>query len=117
VRTWKGAYSSAAHERYMQDLVNDPNYITARRAGLANEPGKFYDEYQNTQMQKFFGVVGKIGNRGFDALKTMRQDFFNSQWNKLDESQKTPEMAKAIADIANHATGVIRTQIPFSGLA
>lgn len=115
-RTWKAAYSSSYHERLMQDLINDPNYTTARRAGLANEPGKFYDDYQNSQMQKIFGAVGKIGNRGFDVLKTMRQDFFNSQWNKLDDIQKTPEMAKAVADIANHATGAIRSRLPFSGL-
>ena len=115
-RTWKAAYSSASHERYIQDLISDPNYLTARRAGLANEPGKFYDEYQNTQMQKMFGTIGKIGNRGFDILKTMRQDFFNSRWNKLSEDQKTPEMAKMIADLTNHATGAIRTQLPYPNL-
>lgn len=111
-RTWKAAYSTAAHERYVQDLVNDPNYLTARRAGLANEPGKFYDEYQNALASKMFGAVGKIGNRGFDVLKVMRQDFFNSRWNGLDESQRTPEMAQAIADLVNHSTGAVRTKLP-----
>lgn len=104
-RTYRAAYSSAAHERYMQDLVNRPNYLIARRGGLKNEPGKFYDEYQNNLAQKMFGAIGKIGNRGFDILKTTRQDFFDAQWNKLDESQKTPEMAKEIATLTNHATG------------
>lgn len=112
-RTWRAVGSSAAHERYIQDLVNDPNYITARRAGLANEPGRFYDDYQNNQLSKIFGRgVGEAGNRGFDVLKRMRQDFFNSRWDKLPEDQHTPEMAKAVATLVNHSTGAISSQIP-----
>ena len=38
----KGAY----HERAMQDLVRDPNYITARRAGLANDATHGRDDYE-----------------------------------------------------------------------
>ncbi len=117
-RTWKAVTSVADHERYMQDLVNDPNYTIARRGGLKNEPGKIYDDYQNTQMQRMFGSsIGNAGNRGFDLLKRMRQDFFNARWNKLDESQKTPEMAKVISDLENHATGAVRTKLPYPNLA
>lgn len=111
-RTYKAAYSSATHERYMQDLVNRPNYTTARRGGLKNEPGQFYDEYQSNAARRMFGAIGKIGNRGFDILKVMRQDFFDARWNKLDPEQQTPEMAKVIADLTNHATGAVRATFP-----
>lgn len=106
VRTWKAVVNSGYYERAMQDLEDNPNYIPGKRAGLANDPHVFYDEYQNTQLQKFLGA----GNRGFGVLKIMRQDFFDSQWNALADSQKTPEMAKEIAAWANHATGAVKTK-------
>lgn len=111
-RTWKAVLDTGYHERAMQDLENDPNFITARRADLANDPRKFYDDYQNSQIQKLLGSHGQAGNRGFDVLKIMRQDFFNSRWNKLADSQKTPEMAKRIAQIVNHSTGAISGKFP-----
>lgn len=109
-RTWGNAFSPKFHEEQMANLVADPLFETKRRAGLAIEPGANYDEYQNAQMNKMFGFVGKMGNRGFDALKTMRSDFFDARWNKLDPSQQTPEMAKVIADLVNHGTGAVRTK-------
>jgi hypothetical protein len=112
-RTWKAVASPGAHERYMRDLVNDPNYVVARRAGLANEPNTMYDDYQNNQLKKILGDrLGNAGNRGFDVLKRMRQDFFNSRWEKLSPEQQTPEFAKEIADMVNHSTGAIRTRLP-----
>ncbi len=107
-RTWGNAFSPKFHEEQMANLVADPDFEIARKAGAAVEPGVHYDEYQNAP--KIFGFVGKMGARGFDALKTMRLDFFKSRWNKLDESQRTPEMAKAIADLVNHSTGAVRTK-------
>ncbi len=109
-RTWGNTFSPKFYEEQMARHVADPNFEMWRKAGLANDPSVHYDEYQNAQMQKMFGFVGKMGTRGFDALKTMRQDFANSRWNKLSEQQRTPEMAKAIADLVNHSTGAIRSK-------
>ena len=47
----------------MTDLENSPNYITAKRAGLANDPKKGYDEYQSPWMAKTLGRLGVSGNR------------------------------------------------------
>lgn len=109
-RTWGNTFSPKFYEEQMARHVADPNFEMWRKAGLANDPSVHYDEYQNAQMQKMFGFVGKMGTRGFDALKTMRQDFANSRWNRLSEQQRTPEMAKAIADLVNHSTGAIRSK-------
>jgi len=103
----QGAY----HERMMQELVRDPLYTKARRAGLANDPAKFSDDYQNNEMVKWFRKVGLAGNRGFDALKLFRQARFNQLWNALPESLQTPESSRMLADSVNHATGVVN--MPF----
>lgn len=100
----KGAY----HEMMMQGLVRDPNYITARRAGLANDPMKYTDDFQNTWVGSYLDKVGLTGNRGFDALKLFRQARFNQIWNAFPESMKTADNAKMVADSVNHATGVVR---------
>ncbi len=100
----KGAY----HARMMEDLTRDPNYITARRAGLANDPIRYSDDYQNTWLGGWLDRHGLSGNRGFDALKLMRQDMFNAAWDAYPASLKTPDMAKMLADSVNHATGAIK---------
>lgn len=100
--------AGAFHERVMNDLVRDPNYITARRAGLANEPHRAATDYEKAWMGGWLDKVGAIGNRGFDSLKLIRQDYFNQLWDKTAESQRTPLMAKLIADQVNHATGSVR---------
>lgn len=99
-----GAY----HERMMQDLVRDPNFVMAKRAGLANDPFKYTDDYQNAGTVKMFRELGLIGNRGFDGLKLFRQFRFNQEWAKQPSSLQTPEMAKLIADSVNKATGSTR---------
>jgi hypothetical protein len=107
----------AFHERMMQDLVRDPNYITARRAGLANDPTRYQDDYQTPDAIKFFKKIGLSGNRGFDALKLLRQARFNQAWDSLPESLKTPEMAKMIADAKNHESGIITSSLGKPGKA
>ncbi len=102
--TDKGAY----HERMMQDLVRDPNFITAKRAGLANDPFKYQDDYQNAGAVKIFKDIGLMGNRGFDGMKLFRQFRFNQEWNAMPESLKTPEGAKLLADNLNKATGITK---------
>lgn len=96
-----GAY----HERMMQDLERDPNFITARRAGLENDPSKQVDDYQKTWIGGWFNKLGLIGNRGFDGLKLLRQDLFNKAWNEMPDSMKTKDQAKMLADSINHSTG------------
>lgn len=103
----QGAY----HERMMQDLVRDPLYVTARRAGLANDPVRYHDDYQNSSMVKWLGKFGLTGNRGFDALKLFRQARFNQLWNSAAPKMQTPAYAKILADSVNHASGVVN--MPF----
>jgi len=102
----KGAY----HERMMQDLIRDPLYVKARRAGLANDPFRYTDDYQNAFSQ-WFGKLGLTGNRGFDALKLFRQARFSQIWNNLPDNMQTKEMASMVSDSINHATGVVK--MPF----
>jgi hypothetical protein len=96
----------------MQDLTHDPNFITARRAALANDPSRLIDDYQSTWAGNFLRKIGISGNKGFDALKLFRQDSFNRFWDGLPKSSQTPEMAKMIANRVNHSTGVIKTSLP-----
>jgi len=80
----KGAY----HEQMTQDLMRDPNFIKAKRAGLANDPSRYQDDYQNPGAIKMFKDIGLAGNRGFDGLKFLRQDMFNKRWAGLPENPK-----------------------------
>lgn len=100
--------AGAFHERVMSDLVRDPNYITARRAGLANEPHRAATDYEKAWMGGWLQKIGATGNRGFDSLKLIRQEYFNQLWEKTPDSQRTPLMAQLIADSVNHATGTVR---------
>jgi hypothetical protein len=102
----------AFHEQMMQNLVRDPNFVTARRAGLANDPIRITDDYQQAPLIGWLGRLGLSGNKGFDALKLFRQDRFNTIWDGLPLSLKNPDMAKLIADAINHATGVIQSKLP-----
>ena len=100
--------SRATHEQALQDLAREPNYVTARRAGLANSASKAMDDYQ----KGFRGWFGQMGNRGFDALKIYRQARFSQAWEKLPQSMQTPEYAKMLADSINHSTGYVKANIP-----
>jgi len=102
-----GPGAGTYHERMMQDLVRDPNFVKAKRAGLANDPFRYTDDYQNA-FSAWFHKLGLGGNRGFDALKLFRQARFNQIWNDLPAEMQTPEMATMIADSVNHATGVVK---------
>ncbi len=101
--------AGAYHERVMQDLVRDPNYITARRAGLANEPHRAVTDYEKAWMGGWLEKIGAVGNRGFDSLKLIRQEYFNQLWDKTPDSQRTPLMAQLFAESVNHATGTVKT--------
>ena len=103
----KGAY----HEQKMADLVHDPLFITARRAGLANDPFRYQDDYQNAGVVETFKRLGLAGNRGFDALKLFRQQRFNQRWEALPPELKTLNMAKLLADLGNHESGVVQSKV------
>ena len=103
--------SHAYYEHQVQDLIRKPNYITARRAGLVNDP-YMYEDYTSPQTAAYFGKITGMGNRGYSVLKMLRQDMFDKHWNDLPESTKSPEVAKAIADGVNHATGVVKGRAP-----
>jgi hypothetical protein len=113
-KMYKMVFSTPEYEKNVQALRADPNYTTAQRAGLVNDPYKVED-FNNPNMAQILGNTGKLlgkiaggGNRGYFALKVLRQDMFNQGWNKLPESIKSPEMAKAMADDINHITGVVK---------
>jgi len=107
-RQYKLIASGAYHERMMQDLLRDPLFTKARRAGLANDPFRYQDDYQTPTLVKWLDRIGLTGNRGFDALKLFRQARFNQIWNALPDTLQTPEYAKLVADSVNHATGAVR---------
>lgn len=102
----------AFHEMMMQELSRDPNFITAKRAGLANDPFHYTDDYQKGWLGSHLQRIGLTGNRGFDALKLFRQDMFNRTWNQLPDSMKTSRYAQLLADGINHASGAIKTRFP-----
>lgn len=55
--------------------------------------------------------------QSFDALKTMRMKLFNKYWERLSPATQTPEMAKHIATLVNHATGTVQTTPTIAKLA
>ena len=87
----------AYHERLMQDLVRDENFVKAKKAGLNNDPYKQTDEYQNPGVVRMFRKIGMAGNRGFDGMKLFRQFRFNQEWEALPAVLKTDEMAQELA--------------------
>jgi hypothetical protein len=103
--------SPAYYEMQVQDLMRRQNYTTARRAGLVNDPFQ-YEDYNSPKVAEYFGPITGMGNRGYAVLKILRQDMFDQHWNNLPDSARTPEVAKAIADGLNHATGVVKGNAP-----
>jgi len=92
------------HEAAMQTLERSPNFIEKMRAGLKVDPNRIYDDYQ--LYGKFIGNVGRAGNRGMDALKVFRSEYYDHVMSKLpEELQKDPDMQKAVADWVNGASG------------
>lgn len=111
-KAWKNAYGSEAfHEKEVQDLTSDPNYILAKRAGLQNDVDNTnIDEFEKGG--KILGGLGRTGAKGFLGMKWTRQAIFNDYWNNLPEEQKTNESAKVVASLVNLATGASNLKIP-----
>ena len=110
-KMYKMIGSKAYDETQVQDLLRRDNYITARRAGLVNDPF-MYEDYNSPDTAKYFANLTGMGNRGYTVLKILRQDMFDQFWNQLPKSQRIPEMAQALADGLNHATGVVKGRAP-----
>lgn len=111
---WRLGLNETTHEVLMQDLQRRENWTTARRAGLENDPFA-HEEYQiRGLVDRAFPGLSRGGNRAYDALKILRQDVFDSQWEKLPESMQTPEMAASIADSVNHVTGIVKNKAPLT---
>jgi hypothetical protein len=111
-RQFKYAYGpTAGYEKAMEDLTLEPDFTFWKRAGLAVEPSKVYDDYQS--FSKYFGRLGVAGDRGFNALKIYRYDLAKSIYDKLSNVEKSdPNTAKEIAKIVNHSTGSANVIIP-----
>lgn len=112
-RGWKFAYGNHGnYERAMEQLKHSINYVLAQRAGLGNNPERLNaEEYQKSQ--KFLGKLGMAGEKGFNAIKVLRQNLFDYHYNKLSDAAKAdPETAKSIAWLVNNATGATNLKIP-----
>lgn len=110
-RQYKLLVSAGYHEQMMQRLQADPYFITARRSGLANDPFRYQDDYQNPKLTSWVGRWGLAGNRGFDSLKLVRQARWNQIWDSLPDELRTPEMAKLVSNGVNHATGITTSNL------
>lgn len=100
--------SPAIHEAAIRNLMRDPNYITAKRGGLANDPARIYTDYE--AYSKLFGL--RAGQRGFDMLKLLRQEMFNKQWDSVSSEIKSDpkaaiEMSRGLSEMINHSTGAL----------
>lgn len=112
-RGWKFAYGNkASYERRMEELKNRKNYVLAQRAGLKNNPDRLNaEEYQKSQ--HFLGKLGLAGERGFNAIKVLRQDLFDFHYNALsNDAKQDPQSAISIAKLVNNATGASNLKIP-----
>ena len=103
--------SPTYYEMQVQDLLRRPNYITARRAGLVNDPFQFED-YNSPTVAQYIGRLSGMGNRGYSVLKILRQDMFDQHWNNLPKTSQIPEFAERLANGINHATGVVKGKAP-----
>jgi hypothetical protein len=99
------------YEMQVQELLRRPNYTRARRAGLVNDPAS-YEDYNSPLISQYIGRLSGMGNRGYSVLKILRQDMFDQHWNSLPKTAQIDEMASAIADGVNHATGVVKGAAP-----
>lgn len=126
-KMYKLVLSPDYYEMQTGDLVRRPNWTPANRAGLANDM-RIMEDFNDPMLRKSFPKLSAffddafrkvglsrlkgMGTRGYSVLKIIRQDLFDNEWNKLAESERTPEMAKAMAESINHITGVSEIRPP-----
>ena len=111
MNAYKNAYgSSAKYEMAMTELKGRTNYITARKAGLQNDPDRVNNDSEI--IKPMFGKLSLSGMKGFNAIKTLRQDLFDSHYNELTpEQQKNSEVLRTIAKLINTATGATNIKL------
>ena len=112
IKQFKLSYGSeAGYEKAISDLQSDPDYIFWKRAGLAVDPTRIYDDYM--EVGKYFGKLGEVGNRGFQILKIHRLATAKAAYEHLSDVEKSdPNTAKEIAKIVNHSTGTSNVITP-----
>lgn len=113
INGYKLAYGKEAnYEMAVRQLKDSDNYTTAQVAGLQNNPDVFTgDDY--TQSQTVFGKIGLAGQKGFTAVKILRQQLFDHYYDKLTDAQKAdPSVGESIARIVNNATGATNWKVP-----
>jgi hypothetical protein len=111
-KQFKYAFGKTAdYEKAMADHVRDKDYTMWKRAGLAVDPTKVYEEYGD--LGKYFGKIGLAGERGFNALKVYRLAEAKRIYNGLSATEKAdPQTVKEIAKIVNHSTGTTEVKVP-----
>lgn len=102
----------ASYENAMADLVRDPMFPMAKRAGLKIDPtdlsGDDYSKYQSV-----LGKIAKMGERGFNAMKPYRLEQFKKEYNKLsDQAKGNADVIKSIAQGINLSSGTTDAKIP-----
>jgi len=113
INGYKFAYGNeAAYHRSMEELKNRSNYTLAQRAGLKNNPDHInVEEYQKSQ--HWLKKMGNVGEKGFNAIKVLRQDLFDYHFNRLTPEEKAdPKSAESVAQLVNLATGATNLNIP-----
>jgi hypothetical protein len=109
---YKAAYGKTSNYQLMiSDLKNSDNYLKAQRAGLQNNPERIGSDTEIISHHlKWFSEAGE---RGFNAIKILRQNLFDSHYNALPETLKQdPTVLKQIAEIVNNATGASNAKVP-----
>ena len=113
IKSYKYAYGNRGnYERDMEALKNHPLYQVAREAGLANDPDVLHlDDAENAQ--GFTKRMGQTGERGFNAIKVLRQQIFNNEYENLTETEKQdPKSVERIARLVNNWTGATNVNLP-----
>jgi len=113
VNSYKYAYGNRGnYERDMEALKNHPLYSIAREAGLANDPDVLHFDDQDNY-DSFIKRVGETGKRGFNAIKVLRQQIFNNEYENLtDEQKQDPKSVERIAKLVNNWTGATNVKLP-----
>lgn len=120
INGYKAGYGrTELYEGMMNRLRSDENYLIAQRAGLKNNPDQVFNVESENVQEHYFGKAGsklawfnKSGERGFNAIKVLRQEMFNFEYNKLPEELKSdPAVLQKVAQMINVSTGATNLKV------